>query len=162
MKKLVNSTLAFAMTVAVANAAAPDKNEIIVRENAVWRAVQQKKVEQFKQLVSANIRAVYADGIMAMPDELKAIPKSAMKSVSLSDFKVAFPDEKTAMVAYVAKVVTSGKGKETTTTYNAGSVWQLSKGQWRAIFHGEAKQVPALSAPPASTPAGSHQPQSPD
>ena len=82
MKRLIYSTLAFGMIIAVANAAAPDKNEIIVRENAVWRAVQQKKVEQFKQLVSPDVRAVYANAIMTMPDELKAIPKSAMKSIS--------------------------------------------------------------------------------
>jgi hypothetical protein len=159
MKRLIHSTLVFAMMLAVANAAAPDKNEIIVRENAVWRAVQQKKVEQFKQLVSPDVRAVYADGIMTMPDELKAIPKSAMKSNSLSDFKVVFPDEKTAVVAYLAKVVARADGKEITTAYNAGSVWQLSKGKWQAIFHGEAKQVPAQSPPPASTPAGAPQPQ---
>jgi hypothetical protein len=157
MKRLIHATLVFAMMLAVANAAAPDKNEIIVRENAVWRAVQQKKVEQFKQLVSPGVRAVYADGILTMPDELKAIPKSAMKSISLSDFKVTFPDEKTAVVAYLAKVVTRADGKEITTAYNAGSVWQVSKGKWQAIFRGEAKQVPSPS--PASTPAGAHQPQ---
>jgi hypothetical protein len=131
------------LVLARANAAPPDRNELIVRENAVWRSVQQKNVEQFKKLVSPQVSAVYADGIMTLPEELKAIPKSAMKSISLDDFKVRFPDDQTAVVTYVATVVTSAAGKEATTIYNAGSVWRLANREWRAIFHGEAKQAAA-------------------
>ncbi|MGH8093186.1 MAG: nuclear transport factor 2 family protein [Chthoniobacterales bacterium] len=143
MKKLISSTLALVITIGVTHAAAPDESTIITLENAIWRSVQQKNVEQFKQLVSQNVRAVFADGIMSRPDELKEIPKGAMKSVSLSDFKVTFPDAQTAIVAYVAKVETISGGKNAFTTCNAGSVWRLSKGKWQAIFHGEAKQASA-------------------
>ena len=162
MKKLFSFVLAFVMMMAVARAGAPDKSLIITLENSVWRSVQQRKVEQFTQLVSPNVRAVYADGIMTRSDELKIIPKSAMKTISLSDFRVSFPDAQTAIVAYEAKVETISESKSLFTTYNAGSVWQLSKGKWQAIFHGEAKQVPAHSAPPASTPARVQQPEGAD
>ncbi|HEY1583289.1 MAG TPA: nuclear transport factor 2 family protein [Chthoniobacterales bacterium] len=155
MKKLFIFSILLATV--VASAAPPDESEIAIRENAVWRAVQQKKLEQFQQLVSPQVRGVFADGIMVMQDYLKAIPKRTIKSISLSDFKVVFPDSETASIAYIAKVkTTTASGPEVTTTYNAGSVWRKSKGRWQAIFHGEAKQVSAKSVPPASTPAGAH------
>ncbi len=103
--------------------------------------MQRKNVEQFKQLVSPDVQAVYADGMMTMKDELQAIPKAAMKSVSLSDFKITFFGAQTATIAYLAKVETISEGKSVFTTYNAGSVWQLNKGRWQVIFHGEAKQA---------------------
>jgi hypothetical protein len=144
MKTFVSSALASVMMVAGTHGTVPDKKSTITTmENAIWRSVQQKKVEQFKQFVSPNVRAVFAGGIMTRPDELKAIPKGVMKSVSLSDFRVTFPDARTAVVAYLAKVETISDGKSAFTTYNAGSVWQLTKGQWQAIFHGEAKQTSA-------------------
>lgn len=144
MKKPISSALAFVVMVAATHAAAPDtKSTISTLENAIWRSVQQNKVEKFKELVSPNVRAVYADGMMTMKDELKVIPTAAMKSVSLSDFKITLFGAQTATVVYLAKVETTSDGKSVFTTYNAGSVWQLTKGQWQAIFHGEAKQASA-------------------
>jgi hypothetical protein len=78
-----------------------------------------------------------------MQDELKAIPKRTMKSASLADFKVNCPDSKTAIVTYVARVVSSSGDKTVSDTYNAGSVWRTANGRWQAIFHGEAKQASA-------------------
>jgi hypothetical protein len=141
MKNFIGFALALLLPGAGTGAATPDKNTIITLENAVWRSVQDKKLDEFKQLVSANVRAVFADGIQAMQDELKAIPKRTMKSASLADFKVTCPDSKTAIVTYVAKVVTSSGDKTMSDSYNAGSVWRMAGGHWQAIFHGEAKQV---------------------
>jgi len=126
----------------ISAAATPDKNTIITLENAIWRSVQDKKLDQFKKLVSSDVKAVFADGIQTMQDELKAIPKRTMKSISLADFKVTCPDSKTAIVTYVAKVVSSSDNKTVSDTYNAGSVWQMANGHWQAVFHAEAEQAP--------------------
>jgi Domain of unknown function (DUF4440) len=141
MKNLIGFALALFLPGAGIGAAAPDRNTIIIFENAIWRNVQDKNLDQFKKLVSANVRAVFADGIQTLPDELKAIPKRTMKSVSLADFKVTCPDSKTAIVTYVAKVLASSGDKAVSDTYNAGSVWRMANGHWQAIFHGEAKQA---------------------
>jgi Domain of unknown function (DUF4440) len=143
MKNLIGFALVLLLPSAGTSAATPDKNTIITLENAIWRSAQDKKLDQFKKLVSANVRAVFAEGIQTMPDELKAIPKRTMKSITRGDFKVTCADSRTAMVTYVAKVVSISGGKTVSDTYNAGSVWQMANGHWQAIFHGEAKQASA-------------------
>ena len=94
MKNLIGFALALLLPGARIGAATPDKNTIVTLENAIWRSVQDKKPDQFKQLVSANVSTVFADGIQTMQDELKAIPKRTMKSASLADFKVTCPDSR--------------------------------------------------------------------
>jgi hypothetical protein len=141
IKNLIGFVLVLLLPSAGTSAVTPAKNTVITLENAIWRSVQNKKLDQFEKLVSANVRAVFADGIQTMPDELKAIPKRTMKSVSLGDFKVTCPDSRTAIVTYLAKVVSISGDKTVSDTYNAGSVWRMANGQWQAIFHGEAKQA---------------------
>jgi len=141
MKTLIVIALACLLPNAGIGAAPPDKNTIITLENAVWRSVQDKQIDQFKKLVSANVSAVFGDGIQTLQEELKAIPKRTMKSITLGDFTVTCPDSKTAIVTYVARVVSRSGDKTMSDTYNAGSVWRMSNGHWQAIFHGEAKQA---------------------
>lgn len=74
--------------------------------------------------------------------------KTDMKSFDLSDFNVVFPNPKTAIITYKAKVDATSGGKEVSGSYNVGSVWHMAKGQWVGIFHTDMK----VEAP--ATPAG--------
>ena len=73
MKKLITYIMAVLLaTIAISFAAADnDKEAIISKEKAAWQAFKDKKADDFKKLVSADMVAVYADGIMNMPAELR-------------------------------------------------------------------------------------------
>ena len=124
--------------------ATPDRAVIIAKEKQIWEAARRKQLDRFQELVAPDVRAVYADGIMTMSDELKAIPTRTMKAVDLIDFEVSSPDPAIAIVTYKATVQSESQGTVKSATFNCGSVWRLSHGRWQAIFHGEAE----TAAPP--------------
>jgi hypothetical protein len=134
-------------TVAV-SFAAPNKDAIIAKEKAAWQAFKDKKADDFKKLISADLMTVYGDGMHGMQDELDTMSKTDMKSFSLSDFKVMFPDSNTAIMTYKATVEATQEGKDMSGTYNVASVWHMKNGKWMGVFHSEAKEEPA--AKPAS------------
>jgi hypothetical protein len=139
MKKYTTYVIAaFFATITLAVAGAND-DALIAKEKAAWQAFKDKKADDFKKLVSSDLVAVYADGIMNMQAELDAMKKRDMKSFSLSDFKVVMPNADTAMISYKAKVESSTDGKDDSGNYNCGSVWQKKGGEWQAIFHSDMK-----------------------
>jgi hypothetical protein len=139
MKKYITYAMAVFFTTMAVSIAAPDKDAIIAKEKAAWQAFKDKKTDDFKKLVSADLVAVYAQGIMNMKQELETMAKTEMKSFSLSDINVVTTDADTAIVSYKAKVESSVEGKDTSGNSNCGSVWQMKNGQWQAIFHTDMK-----------------------
>jgi len=149
MKKLMTYTVtALLATIAISFAAPSDKEAIISKEKAAWQAFKDKKADDFKKLLSADLVAVYADGMHNLQQEVDSMPKTDMKSFDLSDFNVVFPNKKTAIITYKAKIEATSDGKDVSGTYNVGSVWHTANGQWVAIFHTDSK------VPPPTSPAG--------
>jgi hypothetical protein len=144
MKKMMSYTvIAFFATIAL-SIAAPDKAALEAKENAVWQAFKDKKTDEFKKFVSPNVMAVYAEGIYDMQKEVDAMAKQDMKSFTLSDFNIVMTDRDTALVTYKAKVESSIEGKDMSGDYNCGTVWQMKKGEWHAVFHSDMKaEAPA-------------------
>ncbi len=150
MKKLMTYTMtAFLATIAISFAAPNDKEAIISKEKAAWQAFKDKKADEFKKLLSTDLVSVYADGMHNLQQEVDAMSKMDMKSFDLSDFNVVFPNKKTAIITYKAKIEATSDGKDVSGTYNVGSVWHTANGQWVGIFHTDSK----VTAPPTS-PAG--------
>jgi len=150
MKKLMTYTVtAFLATIAISFAAPNDKEAIISKEKAAWQAFKDKKADEFKKLLSTDLVTVYADGMHNLQQELDGMSKTDMKSFDLSDFNVVFPNKKTAIITYKAKIEATSEGKDISGIYNAGSVWHTANGQWVGIFHTDSK----VTAPPTS-PAG--------
>ena len=148
-KPIIYSVTALLAMVAISFAAAEnDKEAIISREKAAWQAFKDKKADEFKKLVSTDLVAVYADGIHNLQQEVDGMGKTDMKSFDLSDFNVVFPNKKTAIITYKAKIEATTDGKDVSGTYNAGSVWHVASGQWMGIFHTDSK----VAAP--TSPAG--------
>ena len=143
MKKYFTCAIAAFFASITLAVASPNDDAIIANEKAAWQAFKDKKSDDFKKLVSADLVAVYADGIMNMQAELDTMSKRDMKSFSLSDFKVVMTDANTAMIAYKAKVESSMGGKTESGNYNCGSVWQMKNGAWQAIFHADMKEEKA-------------------
>ena len=149
MKKMITYiATALLATIAISFAASGDNDAIISKEKAAWQAYKDKKTDEFKKLLSMDLVTVYADGMHNLQQELDAMSKTDMKSFDLSDFNVVFPNSKTAIITYKAKVDATSGGKDVSGSYNVGSVWHMAKGQWVGIFHTDMK----VEAP--ATPAG--------
>jgi hypothetical protein len=146
MKKLITYTVtALLATIAISFAAPGDKDAIISKEKAAWQAYKDKKADEFKKLLSPDLVTVYADAMHNLQQELDAMSKTDMKSFDLSGFNVVFPNQKTAIITYKAKVEAISDGKDVSGNYNVGSVWHMSKGQWLGIFHTDMKEAPPAS-----------------
>jgi hypothetical protein len=131
------SMAALIATVAVA-IAGPDKDAIMAKENAAWQAFKDKKADDFKKVVHADFRGVYAEGISTMQTEMDDMKKWDMKSFAISDYN-AISDGDTIVTTYKVTIEGTYNGKDHSGTFNAGSVWKKVKGQWQAIFHTNSK-----------------------
>ena len=132
-------------TIAV-SIAAPDKDAMMTKEKAAWQAFKDKKSDEFNKLLSPNFMAVYSDGIQTKQQEIDSMKKWDMKSFALSDFKLVMTDADTALMTYTVQVEATVDGKDASGTYNAGSIWQMKKGEWHPIFHTNMKQEAAAAA----------------
>jgi hypothetical protein len=151
MKRMITATMiAFLATIAISFAATGDKEAIISKEKAAWQAFKDKKADEFKKLLSTDLVSVYADGMHNLQQEVDSMSKTDMKSFDLSDFNVVFPNKKTAVITYKAKIEATADGRDVSGTYNVGSVWHTANGQWVGIFHTDMKVAP----PPPTSPAG--------
>ena len=123
--------------------AAKNDDAMQEKEKAAWQAFKDKKPDDFKKLVSANLVAVYAEGMSDMQKELADMEKWDMKSFAISDYKVTSAGQDTCVTTYKVAIEGTYDGKDQTGTYNAASVWKKNKGGWQAIFHTNLKQAPA-------------------
>jgi hypothetical protein len=143
MKKyLIYTILAFFAAITVSSAA-PDKEAMTAKEKAAWQAFRDKKPDDFKKVVSANLMAVYAEGFSDMQKELADMQKWDMKSFAISDYKVTSDGSDTVVTTYKVTVEGTYDGKDQSGTYNAASIWKKDKGEWQAIFHTNVKEETA-------------------
>ena len=146
MKKYISSTIiALLATVAISTAATND-NALQEKENAAWQAFKDKKPDDFKKLVAANVVAVYAEGMSDMQKELADMQKWDMKSFAISDYKATSYGPDTVISTYKVAVEGTYDGKDQSGNYNAASVWQKKKGEWQAIFHTDMKEAEAAKS----------------
>jgi hypothetical protein len=96
-------------------------------------------VDDLRRLLSPDVVAVYADGIVNMQERLGDMSKNDMKAFSLSDFHIVMPGPDTAIIAYKSKMEGTSGGKDVSGDYNCGTVWNLKNGEWRAVFHSDMR-----------------------
>jgi len=143
MRRLITHTTVALVATAAISAAATNDNAMLEKEKAAWQAFKDKKPDEFKKLLSANLMAVYAEGFSDMQKELADMQKWDMKSFAISDYKVISAGSDTVVSTYKVKVEGTYDGKDQSGTYNAASVWKKQKGEWQAIFHTNVKEAPA-------------------
>jgi hypothetical protein len=130
-------------SIALALAAAPDKDAIMAKEKEAWQAYKDKKADDFKKFLDKDYRGVYAGGVVDLKQELEGMQKNDMKSFTLSDY-TAFSDEPDVIVTtYKVTVQGTSDGKDDSGTYNCGSVWKSENGVWLVIFHTNVKAAAA-------------------
>jgi len=120
-------------------AATPDKDAIMAKEKEAWQAYKDKNADAFKKLVDKDFRGVYAEGVVDLKAELDGMQQNDMKSFTISDF-TSFSDEPDVIVTtYKCAVQGTMGGKDTSATYNCGTVWKMENNVWMAIFHTNIK-----------------------
>ena len=67
--------------------AAPDKEAIIAKEKAVWKAFRDKDADAVKKLVSTDVVAVYPDGIYNFQQRMDGMSKDDDEIVFLERFQ---------------------------------------------------------------------------
>jgi len=143
MKKYITHTMIALLATIAISTAAPTEDALMEKEKAAWQAFKDKKPDDFKKLVSANVVAVYAEGMSDMQKELADMQKWDMKSFAISDYKVTSDAPGTVVTTYKVAVEGTYDGKDQSGTYNAASVWKKQKGEWQAIFHTNVKEQTA-------------------
>ena len=156
MKRMIASTMiALLATVAISPAATND-DAMQEKEKAAWQAFKDKKPDDFKKLVSANMMGVYAEGVSDMQKDLADMQKWDMKSFAISDYKVTSAGPNLAVSTYKVKLEGTYDGQDQSGTYNAATVWHRMGGRrggdWQAIFHTNVKEAPAVGGKPAGSP----------
>jgi hypothetical protein len=144
MKKYITHTMIALLATIAVSTAAPTDDVLMEKEKAAWQAFKDKKPDDFKKLVSANLVAVYAEGMSDMQKELADMQKWDMKSFAISDYKVTSEAPGTVVTTYKVAVEGTYDGKDQSGTYNAASVWKKQKGEWQAIFHTNVKEGTAV------------------
>ena len=140
-KQITYLMTALLATIAISNAAPPNKAAMEGKEKAAWQAFKDKNEAEFKNLVDKDFRGVYDEGISNMQKELEDMKKWDMKSFEISDYDM-FSDEKDVVVTtYKVKIEGTYEGKDMSGTYNAGTVWKQENGKWMAIFHTNIKSA---------------------
>jgi hypothetical protein len=130
-------------SIALSIAATPDKDAIMAKEKEAWQAYKDKNADGFKKLLDKDYRGVYANGIVDLKAEVDGMKTSDMKSFAISDY-TAFSDEPDVIVTtYKCSVQGTEGGKDTSATYNCGTVWKMENGAWMVIFHTNAKSEAA-------------------
>jgi len=143
MKKYITHTMIALLATIAISTAAPTEDALMEKEKAAWQAFKDKKPDDFKKLVSANLVAVYAEGMSDMQKELADMQKWDMKSFAISDYKVTSDAPGTVVTTYKVAIEGTYDGKDQSGTYNAASVWKKQKGEWQAIFHTNVKEETA-------------------
>ena len=156
MKKYISyTTIALLVAVAISTAATGD-DAIQEKEKSAWQAFKDKKPDDFKKVVAANIVAVYAEGMSDMQKELSDMQKWDMKSFAISEYKITSVGPNLVMSTYKVKVEGTYDGQDQSGTYNAASVWHRMGarrgGDWQAIFHTNVKEAPAAGSKSAASP----------
>src|SRR5438309_5432495 len=118
MKKYVTYAMTALFATIAVSIAAPDKDAIMAKEKAAWQAFKDKKADDFKKVVNADFRGVYADSISAMQKELDDMQKWDMKSFAISDYQVTSYGSDTVVTTYKVMIEGTFNGKDSSGTYN--------------------------------------------
>src|SRR5438128_3339831 len=125
MKKYITHTMIALFATIAISTAAPTEDALMEKEKAAWQAFKDKKPDDFKKLVAANVVAVYAEGMSDMQKELADMQKWDMKSFAISDYKVTSYGSGTVVSTYKVKVEGTYDGQDqsgTTTPLPAGKI----------------------------------------
>jgi ketosteroid isomerase-like protein len=107
-------------------------------ETSAWKNLVDKKYDDFARMLADDYQGVYPAGITTKDGELAEVRKTTFKSAELSDVKVRWVDENTAIVTATVKAeITTPDGKTTNSTARTASIFTKRANQWLCVFHAD-------------------------
>ena len=129
-------------TAAAAFDAVAAEKAVIEMEKKSWEIYKNKQADEFRKLATPKYRAVQNGGIKDLDGVIKDMNDGVINSYSLSDIKVEFPVNDTAILTYNLVLDFVYKGKQSKDNYFASSVWANVNGTWKAAVYHETKVEP--------------------
>jgi hypothetical protein len=120
------------------SANSPEK-AVIDREKALWEIVKNKQADEYRKYYVDNYMGVSSDGIRNINQEVEGVRIVELRSYSLADMKIVFPNKAIAVLTYKVTVQGSFQGQDFSGVYYCSSVWVNQRGTWLAVLHTEAK-----------------------
>ena len=128
-----------ALPTASAKNTADQAQLLIELEKKAWDLYHNKRIDEVRKYYIPEFRAVSADGVSSLEDSLKAANEITTKDFSMSDIKVTFPVQDTALLTYKYTSTATYKGKTSTDTMISSTVWVMKDGEWKTALYSEAK-----------------------
>ena len=133
-------------------AAAPERSALdkalIANENKINEAVAKGDKAAFTALVSADALAIDGTGLMKVADFATMLDQLKISTWKLSDEKVAWVDQNTAIVTSTWTGSGTFQGQPVPGTTYASTVWTKKGDKWMAVFHQESEAVKVPPKPP--------------
>lgn len=142
--------LALTSSMALAQDKAAIEKALIANETKVNDAFAKADKAAFNALVSPDGIALDGTGYMKVADLMTMFDKIKITSHALSETKVIWVDDTTAVVAYKWTGAGTFDGQKVHSPTYASTVWTKKGDKWWAIFHQETDAVkpPAPPKPP--------------
>jgi hypothetical protein len=114
------------------------RGRLIASEKKLWEAWKNKDARPFKATLAADSVMIGDSGISGKNETIKDITNAPceIKSVELTDFKVAFLSASTALLTYKGAVAGTCAGAAVPTVW-ASSLYVNRGGKWLAASHQE-------------------------
>jgi hypothetical protein len=139
---LAATCLLLAPPAATAHPASPATADALAREQAVWQAVKDHRLDDFAAAMAPSYVGLYPDGPRTLAADVAQIRQVDLKSFEISAFQLLPVDPETLAVTY--RIDVAGQVHDTgfTGRYWVSSVWHRIDGKWRAILHSQAQAAP--------------------
>lgn len=151
MKTVAALVMALACTTAAfaqGNRAATEK-ALIANENKINEAVVKHDAATFNSMVAGDGVSADGAGFMPVSEFSKVFDQLKVSTWKISDAKVSWVDDKTAIVYYTWTGKGTFGGQPIPAKTYASTVWTEKGGKWVAVFHQETEAAPAPPPAPA-------------
>lgn len=117
--------------------------DLVKLENRFWQSLVDEDADTATHLLDEPSMLVSGHGVMtfdrATYRRMAEQSPMVVKSFSLRDVNVAFPNDDTAVVTYqvAQSIAKRGQDKETRQEMTDSSVWVRKGGEWRCAMHTE-------------------------
>jgi hypothetical protein len=127
---------------AAAQPASPAVADALAREQAVWQAVKDHRLDDFAAAMAPSYLGLYPDGPRTVAADVAQIRQVDLRSFEISAFQLLPVDPETLAVTY--RIDVAGQAHDTAFSgrYWVSSVWHRIGGKWRAILHSQVQAAP--------------------
>lgn len=153
-RQLMKTVAAFMVALACAMPALAQANKadiekaLIAQENKINEAVAKGDAAAFNAMIPAEAMATDPSGMMAAQDFSKEFKNVKITAWKISDSKVIWVDDKTAIHTYVWTGKGTMMGQRLPEKMYASTVYTDRGGKWVPIFHQETEAMKMPPPPP--------------